>query len=454
MRTAHARLGRMMAMAAVTVIVGSACTTAGAPTAAPATATPATAAPGATTAPTATPAPGKTGDIRIGHLNYYTGDFADVGPWFQAITEFPVGIINQDPPLGRKMTITDADIGTLGEAAVSRKLVENDKVEVLLNVAHNFLSYRDWMLAQVKANKGPIMPTVHGGSIKPQYGGTIEEPIMRGAPQDTGQASAALLRASNLGAKRVVVVATEVAGSQLQKEQAAKAAPKLGIEIVLTLDIASTAPSYRAEINRIAGAKPDAVLLFSQAQDGGTFVKQAAEAGNSWTIIGTTEWLGEAFAASATMAAMKQHKAVEISGFSYAAGPAWDFYKPKYEAFAKGVDALKNLPPENSYNIQYFDILTLTALAIEKAGTTDADKWIPAMREVAMAPGTSCSSYPDCLKLIRAGTDVDYSGVTGEMDYTSTGVVSGIYGIFKWTSLTKLEQVTVLDGKAVFNLES
>ena len=89
------------------------------------------------------------------------------------------------------------------------------------------------------------------------------------------------------------------------------------MEVALVLDIASTAPSYRAEINRIAGVNPDAVIIASQAQDGGTLVKQAAEAGEvvehhrhdrvarvrpsrrrpRWTAIG-------------------QHKTVLISGFA------------------------------------------------------------------------------------------------------------------------------------------
>ncbi len=454
MTTSHAPIRRAIAAAAILALVAGACTTASSPTQAPASQAPAAStAPGGSAAPSVSAAPGKTGDIKVGHLNYYTGDFADVGPWFKGITDFPVGLINQDPPLGRKLVVIDSDIGTLGEAAVSRKLVENEKVEVLLNVAHNFLSYRDWMTAQVKTNKLPVMPSVHGGSIPPQYGGTPEEPIMRGAPQDSGQASAAALYASTLGAKKIVLVATEIAGSQLQKTAAISAAKQLGLEVALAVDIASTQPSYRDVINKIAAQKPDAVLIFSQAQDGGTFVKQAAEAGQSWTIIGTTEWLGTAFPESATMAAINQHKAVLISGFAPAPGPAWDYYKPLYEAYAAGVPALKNVPPDNSYNIQYYDLLTITALAIEKGGSTDSDKWIPAMRDVAMAPGTKCSNYADCLKLIRAGTEVDYSGVTGEMDYTATGVVSGTYGIFKWSSLEKLDQVTTVDGTKVLELE-
>lgn len=43
----------------------------------------------------------------------------------------------------------------------------------------------------------------------------------------------------------------------------------------------------------------------------------------------------------------------------------------------------------------------------------------------------------ECVKLIKAGTAVDCSGVTGEMAYMATGVVSGIYGIFRWTSLSR-----------------
>jgi hypothetical protein len=39
------------------------------------------------------------------------------------------------------------------------------------------------------------------------------------------------------------------------------------------------------------------------------------------------------------------------------------------------------------------------------------------------------------------------------MGYTDTGVVSGIHGISQWTSLTSLEQVLVLDGAAVFDIE-
>lgn len=449
MRTALTKT-RATSLVVVALLVASACQ-AGATTAPTAPAQ--TAAAGQSAAAGAC-TPDKTGDINLTHLNYYTGPWADVGPWFKGITDFPLSLINQDPPLGRKIVAFDADIGTVGEAAISKKGIEKGEAEILFNVAHGYLAYRDWMLDYVKKNDSPIMPSVNGGAISSQVGGTPAEPIMRGAPQDSGQASAAMVYAKDQGIKKVAVVATEVAGSQLQKEAALSAAKVLGLEVAVAVDIQSTQPSYRDVINRIVSANPEAVIIFSQAQDGGTFVKQAAEAGQSWTIIGTTEWMGEAFPASATIEAINQHKAVLISGFSYAPGPGWDYFKSEFTKFAPTVEALKTFSPENSYAQQFYDTLVVTALAIEQGCSTKASKWVPAMRAVAMAPGEKCYSYSECLKLIRAGKDVDYSGATGEMDYTDTGVVSGTYGIFHWKDLKTMEQTATVDAAKVLEVES
>jgi ABC-type branched-subunit amino acid transport system substrate-binding protein len=384
------------------------------------------------------------GPIKVGHLTYHSGPFIDVGPWFDGITEVTLAEINQDPPLGRKLVAVHQDIGTIGEAQAARKLIEVEKCEILLNPAHEYLSYRDWMLQYLKDNDSPLMPSVHGGGIPGNIGGTPEEPIFRGAPMDSGQAVAALVKAQDMGAKRIVIIATEVEGSQMQLEAAQHAAENVGVNIVDAISVQPELASYRSEISRVANAKPDALLIFSQAQDGGTMVKQAAEAGLSLLIIGTTEWLGEAFHESATEEALKHHKHVWISGFSYVDGPAYDRYAPQWTK-SKYADLA---PVENSYNIQYWDVLIVTALAIEEAGSTNGSEWAEAVRKVAMGPGKKVYTYAEGLKAIRAGEDIDYSGCTGEFNYNETGMVSGKYGIFEWQS-GKLVEVSDVDGKKV-----
>lgn len=58
------------------------------------------------------------------------------------------------------------------------------------------------------------------------------------------------------------------------------------------------------------------------------------------------------------------------------------------------------------------------------------------------------------LETLRAGEDIDCSGVTGECDYTETGVVSGLYGIFAWSEQGELTQVKVIDDGEIFELKS
>jgi ABC-type branched-subunit amino acid transport system substrate-binding protein len=387
--------------------------------------------------------------IVVGHLSYHSGPFADVGPFFDGITDFTLAFINEDPPLGRKMVAVHQDIGTIGEAQAARKLIESEGAEVLLNPAHEYASYRDWLLQYLIDHDTPVMPSVHGGSIEREIGGTPEEPIFRGAPMDTAQSVAAVIQAKKEGARRVVLLATEIAGSQLQMDAAIKAAKEIGLNVVDTINVQPEMPSYRGEVSRIADVNPDTLLMFSQAEDGGTIVKQAAEAGMSLAIIGTTEWLQDAFAKAATMSAIKQHKKVWISGFSYVEGPAWDFYAPRW----RESEYAQYAQPENSYAIEYYDVLNVTALAIEAAGTTEASKWAKKVRDVAMAPGKKVYTYKEGVEALRAGEEIDYSGVTGEFDYTETGVVSGAFGMFEWTSLDNLEQVLILDGKEILDLD-
>ncbi|MGM0432995.1 MAG: ABC transporter substrate-binding protein, partial [Spirochaetota bacterium] len=126
--------------------------------------------------------------IKVGHLTYHTGPWADVGPWFDGMTEFAIDVVNENPPLGRKLTVSHQDIGP-GEAQAAKKLIEREQVDILLNPGHGYLSYRDWILDYIEANDAPLMPSVVGGGIEGWIGGTAEEPIFRASPMDTTQAT-------------------------------------------------------------------------------------------------------------------------------------------------------------------------------------------------------------------------------------------------------------------------
>ena len=394
--------------------------------------------------------------ILIGHLNYRTGDFFDVGPWFAAATDHTVAIINEDPPLNRMFVVIDRDIGTDGEGPVALRLLEQDNVDILLNAAHGYSAYREAAGEYIAANDAPLMPTVHGGGIPPSIGGVAEEPIFRAQPQDSGQASIAVIEAQNRGAKSVVIVATQVDGSQFMKDSAVSGAAAAGLETLDVIDIANTSTDYSSEINKIKDLGPDAVLHFSQAQNGGTFVKQMAEAGMTDTdIIGSSEWTGAFFIEAATSEALQNHKSVLVAAFTGTPGPALEAYEASWEA--AGYEEEFDTPGNNIYNNAYHDTLVVTALAIEHAGNVSASSYVDSIREVAMAPGTQCFDYHGCLAQLRAGEDIDYEGISGTNTFSDSGTVDGNAAVSQFTidadGNVSLDLVSEPDPLAVAALE-
>jgi len=389
-------------------------------------------------------------DINVGHLTYHTGEYGGFGPFFDGVTEMALSKINMDPPLGRSMVAIHQDIGTVGEARAARKLVDSDNVDILLNPAHSYLSYRDFMLETVASSGLPLMPSVHGGAIEEAIGGTAEEPIFRGAPMDTAQGIAALLHAKNAGFTKIVVVAAETSGSQLQKGAALRTYEAIGLELLDDIDIDGGASNFRSVITRINRLEPDAVIVYSSPQAGGSFVKNAAESGADWFIVGPSEWQETEFYDTATESALAQLPAVHMTAYAYVEGPAWDAYEP-FASASQWAEAIGDVG--NSYAIQYFDLLVATALAIEKSGEVNTASWTQAMYDVTGGEGDVVYTYEDGLAAIRAGNDINYDGVTGSMEYTQTGVVSGVFGIFEWQD-GAVTQIDVVDGDAVLELDS
>ena len=391
-----------------------------------------------------------TTNITIGHGTFWTGPFAFVGPPFAAAVDFTLEFVNENPPLGEKVRVLHSDEGTIGEQQWVMRDVDSNKVDIILNCGYEYLTYRDWLLQYVKDNNRPLMPSVHGGSISPIYGGTAEEPLFRGSPQDVDQGITAVVRAVDVGAKTCVIMAAEFDSAQQQRDIAEKAAPIAGLEVLDVIDF-ELEKTYRGEVTAAQSHNPDAILLFAGAPEGGLIVKTAAELGMSTVIIGPTDMQFPEFVAAATIDAINQHKEVSFVGFTYMEGPAWDFYSkawngnPTYAAYNDASD---------SYTMQYYDLLNVTMLAIKKSGSLDVADWAEAMHFVANPPGKKVYNYQEGFDALEAGEDIDYIGPTGNFDYTPTGVVDGSYSVSKWVDAETVERIAVIEGSRIIEVSS
>ncbi len=101
-----------------------------------------------------------------------------------------------------------------------------------------------------------------------------------------------------------------------------------------------------------------------------------------------------------------------------------------------------------SYAAEAYDATTLVALAaLEAKATTGAD--IKAHLADVSEGGTKCSSFAECAKLIAAGTDVDYEGISGPITFDpKTGDPTEAYvSIFKYTTGNASEGIDQVYGK-------
>jgi ABC-type branched-subunit amino acid transport system substrate-binding protein len=358
--------------------------------------------------------------VVVCELAYYTGSFADYGKSLSNDVRFPIEeVINLDPPLGRTWQLRNEDIGDDKEGQAAKTCLEQYGAEILVSIAHQYRTYRDYMMEYWQENDSPLGPSVHGGAIPGNLGGKAAEPIFRAQGLDQALGTYGSLYAESVGAKNIVIFATQVEGFQLAADAAEKAAKILGLNVMDRLDVPASQPSYRAEAQKIADLKPDAVIVQAGSTESATLIKAAAEAGLSLTWIGETGWSEAQFIGTLGTAPIASQKAIGFPSFApNKTTPAWAFFQPLWD---------KQLPDvaydaTGQYAFSTYDLLVQTALAVEMAGSYKASDWAPAMKKVGDPPGEVCYTYADCLKLIREGKDIDYEGVTGPGTYTDGGV--------------------------------
>ncbi|MDA2988578.1 MAG: ABC transporter substrate-binding protein [Actinomycetota bacterium] len=362
--------------------------------------------------------------VAVCELAYYTGEFGAYGESLTADVVFPVEeVINLDPPLGRPWELFHEDLGTVGEAQAARTCLERHNADIVVSIAHGYRTYRDYMIERWQEQDSPLAPTVHGGSIPGNLGGKPAEPIFRAQGLDENLGMTGALYAQEVGAKSVVIFATNVEGFQLAADAAERTAEYLGLEVLERMNVNAEQPSYVAEATRIANLQPDAVLVQAGSVESATLIKQATELGISLEWIGETGWVQPEFLNTLGTEPLAFQEGVGFAAFSYNAdSPAWDFYSQLWESTPGYGDTFG--PASDAYHYSTYDLMVLTALAVEAAGSYKASDWAIAMREVGAAPGEACYDYAACLALLRNGQQINYEGITGTGEFNEGGVNS------------------------------
>ncbi|MCH9666564.1 MAG: ABC transporter substrate-binding protein [Actinomycetia bacterium] len=242
----------------------------------------------------------------------------------------------------------------------------------------------------------------------------------RTAPTDVLQAQALSQLITEDGAQRVAIMAlndpygTGLAANTVQDLKAAGIPSGQIKKIVYD----PNAQSFNAEVDQVKEFNPDAVAVIG-FEESAKILSRMHEVGigpsDGMLVYGTDGNMGNALGESVAPGLLKGMKGTapmtEIS--------------PDFENRLKAVDpALIDF----NYAGESYDAVVITALAAEQAQST-AGVDIAANINGVTRDGVKCTTYADCRDRIRAGEDIDYDGITGELAFGPAGEPSvGSYG--------------------------
>ena len=181
------------------------------------------------------------------------------------------------------------------------------------------------------------------------------------------------------------------------------------------------ATTFTAEINKLAAAKPDAIVLVTFAELT-TMIPQLIAKGlgpqdvQLYFVDGNlSNYPDEDFNLDGV-----------VGTAPTSATPDKEFEARLFETPPMGPDDALLYGPES------YDAVIISALAAIAAGD-DSGEAIGANIADVTREGTKCTTFEECKTLLEDGEDIDYDGKSGPADMTDSGSLSaGTYGIYEY----------------------
>ena len=380
-------------------------------------------------------APAKTGDgtLTIGTLLPQTGDLAFLGPPEFAGVDLAVNQINAAGGVdGKKIVKVDSDSGDgtpdIAGASVDKLLAQNADVVVGAASSNVSKSVIDKITGEGVVQFSPAN-TAAGFDTYPDKG-----LYFRTAPSDVLQGKVVANLAVQDGNKNVAVLARQDFYGEGLAESAAKNLESAGASVAAKVLYNAEAENFTAEVNQIAAAKPDALILVS-FDEATKIVPQLVAKG-----IGPQDI--KVYFVDGNLADYSKEK-FDLTGVKGTAP------SPAAEDPAFNKELLKIDPKITTftYSSEAYDTVMMSALAA-LAAKDDSGKSIASQLIKVSKDGTKCKGWEQCSKLVKDGTDIDYEGASGPADLDKTGsLVKGTIGINlykKGNTYKKVDSVTGL----------
>ncbi len=380
------------------------------------------------------------GTLKVGYVLPETGQLAFLGPPQIQGLKFAIKQINADGGvLGKRLPdpVAGDEAGDQAVAQQSADRVLAGGVQAVVGAAASGMtvSIIDKITGAkvVECSASNTAPTFTNYQDRGYY--------FRTAPSDALQGPVLADTVVSDGYSKVAVVARADDYGKGLADATAKSLREAGTTVALSNVYDPNSTNFGAVVQKVANARPDAVVVIS-FEEGKQILKGLIEAGYGPAKVGVYGADG--------LRSEELPKLVDPKNPSVLAGMKGT--APASAENAQFTAALKQFDPglkELQYAPQAYDCMTVIALAAEQAKTNNPAVFKNAMVGITR-DGTKCSTFAACKELIAAGTNIDYQGVSGPLNFIAAGEPGeATIEIYSYDKSGKLQSVKTVQSKPV-----
>ena len=361
------------------------------------------------------------GPLKIGSLLPETGSLAFLGPPEFAGVDLAVAEINEaGGVLGENIEHIRGDSGDTSSDIAQQTTDAHIAagVSAIVGAASSGVSF-------TVIDKIASAGIVHfsPANTSPDFTNYADEGFyFRTAPSDTFQGAVLGQLMAKEGAKNVVVLNLDDAYGNGLAKYAMAAFTGTSTNIVYN----PQAAEFSADVAKAKAAKPDAIAIIGFDETAKIFtelIKQGIGPDKVKTYLVDGNLSSGAYA-DLPAGIMKGVKATLPGVFAD-------------DAFQKRLLGVDPALTDYSYAAESYDAVILIALAAEQGGATDGATIRDNLVSVSKG-GTKCTTFAECKALIADGTDIDYDGVSGPVEFADNGDPSyATMGIYEYTANDK-----------------
>ncbi len=353
-------------------------------------------------------ASGKPKPLTVGSILPYTGTKSILSAW--GVHGIKVGIYE-----------VNHGGGVLGHMLTSATVDDSaDSVDTLP-------AFRKLMLSHPTFIVGPFSPTIEAviNQFQPNnvvdfmVGGlsnldNMNKPyVFRTTASDSTEAIAMAYYAISHGWKTASLMFDNSANSQGFVPPLMKAFKALGGTIQQNITLTPGQSSYSSELTQAFAGNPKVIFDSMDTQTAATLFGDAQQLGYTTAA----QWVGDdlqsapqgSYAQSFGSAASTNLTAA-LPATPTTADNAYNHFLSDYQSVWRTTSILPT-----SFN--FYDSIVIASLAMTMANSTNPKVWVKDVMLVSDPPGTVCSTYTQCVTLLKHHKKINYNGAGGNDDF-------------------------------------